>query len=235
MSAATKAPPAKLTLRDSTDLMLLVDQWVEDHVDELELNGGALPEDLAAILDEIKAGREERAEAIVWKLDQFAGNSSSAKATKDRAARRQKVWDNATAALKAYALRELEREGGTKIKAPSATLRIQSNSSPTVDVRFDNEQMLTFIDAGAHPLAKYLVVARVVSIDKKALGAAYEARRAELIDESQQYDTLIHPDEPGYEEAWKEVLELRTHHVEQALATEFPGVSCVRGHHLRID
>lgn len=237
MNTATKAPKVRdaLTLRDTTDLLLAVDAYIEQHIDELELNGGVLPDDLAAMLDEVIAAREAKAEAIVFKLDQFGGFASSAKATKDRAARREKVWNNTIAALKAYALREVERNGGEKIKAPSATLRIQVNGQPSTEIAFDNEQLLAFADAGAGPLVSYITVKRVASVDSKALAAAYEARRVQLLDEAQTYDTLIEPDEPEFEESWKTVLQLRASHVAEGLAAEFPGVKCTRGFHLRID
>jgi hypothetical protein len=258
MTAAAKAPKApreKLTLRDSSDLLLAVGQWVEDNIDTLELNGGALPDDLALLLDEIIASRVERAEAIVHKLDEFTGYATSAKATKDRAARRQKVWENTIAALEAYAQREIERGGGEPIKAPSATLRLQRNGQPAVVCRFDNTQLCNFYDAreltpredgglrvANHPLARFLSVERVATLDRKALGAAYEARREELESEAAQFtdDDLAGlysgPEfSAGAYPANRSRAEMRTHYVAQALTDEFPGVTVTRGHHLRID
>jgi hypothetical protein len=266
---APKAPREKLTLRDSSDLLLAVGQWVEDNIDTLELNGGALPDDLAVLLDEIIASRVERAEAIVHKLDEFTGYATSAKATKDRAARRQKVWENTIAALKAYAQREIERGGGEPIKAPSATLRLQRNGQPAVECRFDNAQLCDFYDAqelttredgglrvANHPLARFLSVERVATLDRKALGAAYEARREELDVEARATvsawgivadvpDEMLHaaaralsPDAFVVDDAVVVETARRLYvanHAQAALAAEFPGVTCVRGSHLRID
>lgn len=247
MSTATaKKPRERLTLRDTSDLMLDLNRYIEDHVDELELNGGALPDDLAALLDEIEASRAERADAIAYKVDEFTGYATTAKATKDRAARRQKVWENAIAALKAYALRQLERAGGDPIRGAIAVLRIQTNSAPATECRFDNEQLLAFADASIetaplmggitryepHPLARFLTVQRMAVLDKKALGAAYEARREELA-----LMEALELSVDGGPESKKDptVAEQAAIRIDQILAAEFPGVTVTRGHHLRID
>lgn len=245
-ATATKAPKVRetLTLRDTSDLLLLVDAWIEQHIDELELNGGALPDDLAALLDEVQGSRETKGEAIVFKLDQYSGNAASAKATKDRAARREKVWGNTIAALKAYAVREIERAGGEKIKAASATLRLQASPVST-EVRFDNEQLLAFADANAGPLARFITVTRVATVDKKTLAVAYELRLAELNAEVEAFTfddlapdiiEMCGPEDPtGFDRRVDALERMRTDYVANRLASEFPGVSCTRGLHLRID
>jgi len=256
-AAAVKPSKPKLTLRDTSDLMLELNRYIDDHVDELELNGGALPDDLARLLDEIDASRGERADAIAFKLDEFTGYATTAKATKDRAARRQKVWDNAITALRAYALREVERLGGAPIKGASAVLRIQINGgAPATECRFDNEQLLAFADASvqtepreggiaryvAHPLAAFITVVRTAVLDKKALGAAYEARRAEL---ERDIALLSESDIPWLdgqrpENATPEQVEviladMRAKYIADNLAAEFPGITVTRGHHLRVE
>ncbi len=244
MSAATKKPRETLTLRDTTDLLIDLNRWIEDHVDELELNGGALPDDLAKLHDEINGSRADRADAIAYKVDEFTGFATTAKAVKDRSARRQKVWENAVAAIKAYALREVERAGGDRIRGAVAVLRIQGNSAPATEVRFDNEQLLAFADSSVsvppieggvmryepHPLAKYITVERIAHVDRKAIGAAYEARGEELHLEASLELSLI--EDGGEREVAAEAWARR---VNEILAAEFPGVTVTRGHHLRID
>lgn len=246
-AAATKAPKMRerLTLRDVTDLLLLVGDYVETHVDELELNGGALPDDLAQLLDEIEAATADRVDAIAAKIDEFVGYATTAKATEDRAARRRRVWENATKALKAYALRQVERHGGTPLKGAAATLRLQRNGAPSVEVRFTDEQLLDLASVETHPLARFLTVQRVAKLDSRALGAAYEARRAELEGEAEligESDVAGLADDVNAAEGAvssgeleRRVSEARDLYVADHLAAEFPGVACVRGHHLRID
>jgi hypothetical protein len=258
MATITKAPREKLTLRDTTDLLIAVNQYIEDHVDEIELNGGALPDDLAAMLDEIVAGQMDKVDAIAAKLDEFSGYASAAKATKDRAARRQRVWENAAASLRAYAFLQVVRVNGGPhgfIKGKSSTLRIQRNGQPSTDLTIpkDGERSIAIVPshqavllaavAANQPLARFVTVERVAHLDKKALGAAYEARRAQLEDESSLLGESDIPEstrqmldaEPNPEDVAGALADLRARYVADNLRAEFPGVRCERGQHLRID
>lgn len=194
---ATKAPREKLTLRDGVDLYELVNRYVEDHIDEIELNGGALPDDLAALLDEVDAAVRERVDALAFKIDEFTGHAAAAKATKDRAARREKVALNTVAALKAYGKVQAQRAGG-RLEGYAAVLRLQRNSAPATECTVTSAELLAIYDsaypeayddpslpegsisAPTHPLLPYITIVRVATLDVKALAAAYEARRAEL-------------------------------------------------------
>lgn len=278
MSPATKAkaPKEKLTLRDGVDLYQALDRYIEDHIDEIELNGGALPDDLAQVLDEVDAATADRVDAIAAKLDELSGHASAAKATKDRAARREKVWNNSIAGLKAYALYQVQRSGGDRLHGLVAVLRIQNNSAPSTDLMapadaqqdlliglYDTEQGrlgrlrkaedigallgiapgLTGVPIGKQdPLAQYITVQRVATLDKKALGAAYMARLAELEREAEligepdiPWVDGIRPDDVTIEQIETALADIRTRYVVDSLASEFPGVRCVRGQHLRID
>jgi hypothetical protein len=246
-----------LTLRDTTDLLIAVNQYIEEHVDEIELNGGALPDDLAALLDEIVAGQMDRVDAIAAKLDELSGYAAGAKATKDRAARRQKVWENAIAAIKNYAFREVSRVNGGPhgfIKGKSSTLRIQRNGQPSTDLTVpkDGERSITIVPshqavllaavAANQPMSRFITVERVAHLDKKALGAAYEARRAQLEDESSLLGESDIPEsmrqslgaEPNPEDVAGVLADLRARYVNDNLRAEFPGVACERGFHVRI-
>jgi hypothetical protein len=195
---ATKAPKEKLTLRDGVDLYLAINQWIEDNVDAVELNGGALPDDLAALLDQVDAATAERVDALAFKIDEFAGYAESAKATADRAARRRRVWENAIAAMKAYGLFQVQRAGVDRLRGVTATLRIQKNSAPSTVLALTDEQLLEICDEDArnllapakpgykaHALSPFISVTRMAVVDRKALAAAYEARRDELVRESE--------------------------------------------------
>jgi polyhydroxyalkanoate synthesis regulator phasin len=274
MSTATKpakAPKEKLTLRDTTDLLAELNRYIEEHIDELELNGGALPDDLAAMLDEIEAAQMDRVDAIAAKVDELTGYAATAKATQDRAARRRKVYENTIAAIKAYALREVQRvcHGPAGfVRGKLATLRIQRNSAAAVALAGattpEAEQTLLadlFDLEDPHPLHPYLRAETVYTLDRKALGAAYEARRAELeadvaqlaesdipedtrAEMEQRRDDLLAASAPDLREAINDehdraiearLADMRARYIADTLATEFPGVSCVRGIHLRID
>lgn len=257
MSAATKkAPRETLTLRDDVDLYIAINRYVEEHIDEIELNGGALPDDLAALLDEVDASRAERVDAIAKKLDEFSGNAAAAKATKDRAARREKVWNNTIAAIKAYAKHQVERAGGDPLKGTIATLRLQKNGQASTEHAYTNDDLIALHDLGAtlgyagdegraHPLLKYIALQRVATLDTRAIAAAYETRRAELEAEAEligesdideEVLAAMGPNDPTRAAGVADVLaQMRATYIADNLAAEFPGVTVTRGFHLRID
>lgn len=250
MSPATKAPKPKLTLRDAVDLLGMVNQYIEEHVDEIELNGGALPDDMVAILDEVDAAAGDRVDALAAKIDELTGYAESAKATKDRATRREKVWKNAIASMKRYGALQVERNAGEPLKGTVATLRLQRNGQPSCEHAYTDEQLLEFHDRGmlaedAHPLARFIKIKREPSFDAKALAAAYDARRAELeleadlIGAADIVDALDADIREAIEwsddELARRVAEARAAYIADNLANEFPGVKVTRGYHLRID
>jgi hypothetical protein len=168
--------------------------------------------------------------------------------------------------MKKYAVFQLERTEDRRLEGTTATLRLQRNGVPSTELKAPAEThqaiLLAAYDsanrvvpfgvtpAPLHPLAQFITVDRVATIDKKALGAAYEARAAELVRESELLGESDIGDEdltrievyvaevPDANEAdaVRAVLtDMRARYVADNLANEFPGVSCVRGSHLRID
>jgi hypothetical protein len=257
---ATKAPrqakpKEKLTLRDATDLSILVSTYIEDHVDEIELNGGALPDDLAKLLDEIDAATAERVDAVVFKIEEFTANAAAAKAIADHATRRRKVHDNAAKALKAYAFYQVQRSGGTRLEGTASVLRIQNNGQASTECSLTAQQLLAAhdqacgaIDEPEHPLACFITVERVASLDTRTLAAAYEARRAAIEDESLLLAESDMPDDVRHAfnvahlidadrvvAVARALEQMRRDYVADNLANEFPGVTVTRGVHLRID
>lgn len=236
-----KKPREKLTMHEAVDLLRALNVAVEDHVDEIELNGGALPDWMASMFDEVYASMADRADALAYVIDEMKGSAAASKATKDRAGRRERVWSNVVESIKAYALREVQASGEDRIKGTTCVLRIQNNSQPSTTCTLTPEQLVEAHDQSG-PLERFITVARVATLDTRALAVAYEARYADLVTESQ----LI--GESDIEEAWVETGEprtpdetaqvldqMRTIYIRDNLAAEFPGVTVVRGIHLRID
>lgn len=253
-ATAAPKPRAKLTLRDTTDLSLALDRYIDDHIDELELNGGALPDDLAQLFDEIQGAQMERVDAIAAKIDDLGDLADMAKARKDREARRERIYANTQAAIKAYALREVERlsgpAAGNFIKGRERKLRLQNNSGPSTDLKvpIDREYSIKVITshqavllgavAAGGPLAKYITLQQIATLDKKAVASAYEVRRTQLEDEASLLGEGDIPErgaEPNPEDVAGVVADLRAKYVATQLAAEFPGVIVSRGYHLRID
>lgn len=257
MSTATaKKPRERLSLHESVELLRLLDQAVEDNIDEIELNGGALPDWMASMFDEVAAAMVDRADAIAAVVDEMKGNVSSAKATKDRAARREKVWGNVIDSIKRYVAREIERNGGEPIRGTASVLRLQRNSQASTELTMPEQQATDYLlycadqvdHSGNHtnPLARFIVVERMASLNKKALSDAYEARAAELESEAELLGESDVPDDviaglhgsgtpADPDDIAQEITRMRADYVQRALSAEFPGVRCIRGSHVRID
>lgn len=253
MTATATKIREPLTLRDAADVFIVINEWIENHIDELELNGGALPDELAQLIDAADLTLVKKADAIAAKLDEFAGYAATAKATKDRAARREKVWNNAGAVLKAYALHQLQRLGRDRIRGASSTLRAQINSAAAVDCRLDNDALYAIwsfdghhdLPASPHPLIKYMTLEHVVHLDKKRIAADYLARRAQL---EKDTPTLTYSDIPehvadamgpadhcGLEAREEWCRTERQRRIDDVLSREFPTITVTRGSHLRVD
>lgn len=245
----------RLTLRDSVDLYALINQWVEDNIDEVEFNEGALPDDLARLLDEVDASVAERVDGFAFKVDEFIGKAATAKATKDRAARREKVYANIIKSMKAYGFAQVQRNNGEPLKGITASLRIQRNGgNASVECSLTQEQLLDATDChlvgpaiSEHPLGQFLTATVEVTLNKELLAYHYEARaavlasEARLIGESDIEAEFTDPDDAARaalatpEEIERLLEQMRRVYVTAALATEFPGITCTRGSHLRID
>lgn len=245
----------RLTLRDSVDLYALINQWVEDNIDEVEFNEGALPDDLARLLDEVDASVAERVDGFAFKVDEFIGKAATAKATKDRSARREKVYANIIKSMKAYGFAQVQRNNGEPLKGITASLRIQRNGgNASVECSLTPEQLIDATDCRlavpaiqTHPLARFLSASVTVSLNKELLAAAYETRaealadEALLIGESDIEALFTDPDDAARaalatpEDTERLLEQMRHVYVTAALATEFPGITCTRGSHLRID
>lgn len=254
MSATkTKAPPTKLTIRDGVDLYALINAYVEEHIDEIELNEGAMPYDLAQLLDEVDAAMMQRVDAFAAKVDEFSGYAATAKATKDRAARREKVWSNVIKSMKHYGLLQVQRNAGEPLKGAAATLRMQRNGQPSIECALTDDELIFASECslvgpsiGDHPLGRFIDVTLAVTLDKKALGTAYEARRIELeaeawlLGESDARQCIADKADQAPDPLTQDFIDatlahMRSQYIAESLATEFPGVVVTRGVHLRID
>ena len=260
MSATTKPT---VTLAERADALATVNDWIAEHADEVLLNGGALPPELEQLLDEAEGDFRTKVERVAFKRRELQGHRDRAKAEQDYYAQRARMWGNADESLRSYLQRAMKRAGETSVKTALATVWLQA-SPPSLRHQYDDELLLKIHDSdlsghdlqlGNHPLARFVSVRRVASLDSRAVLAAYQAREAELQAEAATLEltdveaTAIAFDahgaavardlgfdgvEPAIDEALDDALATkRTLHVEEGLAAAFPGVTVTRLNHVR--
>lgn len=117
--------PNPLKLYESRAQIDSVNTWIADHPDELLANGGALPPDLAQLLDAAEGAFEQKAERVALKVRELIVEADAIQAEKDRLAQREKATRHAAESLKKYLKRHMEAVGLATVKGTYATIVIQ--------------------------------------------------------------------------------------------------------------
>lgn len=122
------------TLRDLTDDLLQVEQWVDEHADEILVNGGALPPHLAELLDGAEGAFRVKVERIGSYILELAARESALRVERERLAQRVTVTANLIAGLKSLLKAWLTVAQVPSVKGMLLSVRVQANSQPTVVV-----------------------------------------------------------------------------------------------------
>lgn len=123
---------SNLTLYAAVDALGIIDEWIEEHLDEILANGGELPPALAELIDQATAQLEGKVEKVALKVREILATAAAVKAEADRLAQRHKTLENTATALKAYLKLQLERAKVAKVEGQLATVALQRNSTPSV-------------------------------------------------------------------------------------------------------
>jgi hypothetical protein len=121
-------------LYETAEALLIVEQWIDEHADELLASGGELPPALAELIDQATAQLEGKVEKVALKVRELEATAGAVKLEADRLAQRAKTFTNAAAALKAYLKVQLERTNVMKVEGKLATVALQKNSQPSVSL-----------------------------------------------------------------------------------------------------
>lgn len=275
--ATTTKPAARgvtlgqVTLHELTEEYRVLGDWIEEHADEILVNGGVPTPALEELLAALDGDFETKLGRLILVCREFATNAGVAEGAKKavnaesaRLLQKQQMWENAEKSLRRYAQRQMEAVGRLKVKTTLATVWVQENQ-PKLAHGFDNAALVAIHDAEErdaladfgnptptepppppHPLARFVTVQRVATLDEAALLMAYEARRVELeadvepmgpsdlpADVAEQIDWIEDTAERETAKA-RAVEQFRARYVRERLDAEFPGITVTRSASLRI-
>lgn len=120
-----------MKLSEAVEGVLDLDRLIEEHADELLVNGGVLPPAVAEAIDQAHKNFDEKLERCgLYLLRQAQPDLEAARLEKARITQRVKVMENALDGFKAYVLGQV-LQVGKGIKSALVTVRAQKNSAPT--------------------------------------------------------------------------------------------------------
>lgn len=119
---------AALKLYETADAIAVVREWVYEHDDLIRNSEGALPDELAALLETAEGDFKAKAENVGLFIRELVSSSKAVKDERDRLDARAKHYDRAAEGLKAYLKCQMERSGIPKVEGKLVTVRLQKNA-----------------------------------------------------------------------------------------------------------
>jgi hypothetical protein len=113
---------AAMKLYEHTAAIQLVEDWILEHDDEIRAAEGALPPELAELLETAQIGFKEKAESVALMVRGFLANVVALKAEIARLEGRKKHFEKAADGLKEYLRIQLCIAGEKKITTPRTTM-----------------------------------------------------------------------------------------------------------------
>lgn len=165
---------ATVTLYELTSQLQILDAQIEERAAEIDANGGALPDDLAALLDDAEEAFDAKVERVALYIKTLGHTAVAVATERDRLAARVKALDTAKAALTEYLKRSLEAAGKKDVKGTLANVAIQ-NSPPSVTSVLDAPALARLHEAYVDLID---LVPETYKLNAKAVIAAHKAGRA---------------------------------------------------------
>lgn len=244
-AAPKAAAPPRPTLLDRLEALAFVNAWIDEHHDEILVNDGALPDELAQLLDAAEGDLATKLAAIDVIRRQHRGAEATAKAIAASFTQKARVAANAERGLIAWAKRAMEAFGTLAVKQDGVVnARIIANP-PKAEHAYTSDDLLEIVKRRerelrdtphgvaaqpGHPLLSYIHTQLTATLDTKALLADYEAARDALAETA----ATLWPMEPDDDaQLTGEIVAARIGYVQKKLAERFPGVVVTQGTHLR--
>lgn len=117
-------------LYEAVDDLLAVQQYLDDHADELLANGGELTPELVELIEAAQLRFEDKVVAVGMLAKREFADEEFLKAEIARLTQRKKTRENTVTGLKRYLLDQLTR-AGRNVKTALLTVRTQRNPQPT--------------------------------------------------------------------------------------------------------
>lgn len=153
-----------LKLYEHADAIQVVEDWILEHDEEIRAAGGALPDELAQLLEGAQLGFREKVEGVALVILGMKATAAAIKEEEARLAARRKHFDNAAAGLTNYLHAQLERAGERKVEGLRATVAIQ-NSPPSVVGDLSQAMLAILCESGSEIAVR---VPETYRLDRKA-------------------------------------------------------------------
>lgn len=129
-----------LRLYEITDQLDVVRDWLYEHDEEIRAAEGAIPDELAALLNEVEGDFKSKAENVALFVRELIANSKAVKEERDRLDAKAKHYERSAESLKAYLKLNMERADIPKVEGKLVSVRLQKNP-PAVKVLLDQETL----------------------------------------------------------------------------------------------
>jgi hypothetical protein len=138
--AGGDAMTTSLKLYQTVDALNVVREWIYEHDDEIRNAEGALPDELAALLEQAETDLETKAESVALFVRELYSNAKAVRDERDRLDARVRHYERAAESLKDYLKFQLERSGIAKVEGKLATVRLQK-SPPSIKALLDQDAL----------------------------------------------------------------------------------------------
>lgn len=114
-----------MKLYETTAALQIVDEWIDEHRDEIARLDGEMPPELLAALEQAEGDFAAKAERVALKIRELTLTAEAYQAEVDRLRAHASAREKAADALKRYLLAQLQAAGRDVVQCPRATLRVQ--------------------------------------------------------------------------------------------------------------
>jgi hypothetical protein len=135
-----KAMTATLKLYETVDALNVVREWIYENDEAIRAAEGALPDELAALLDTAEIDFKGKAENVALFIRELIANAKAVREERDRLDSRVKHYERAAESLKAYLKINMELADVPKVEGKLVTVRLQK-SPPAVKVLLDQDTL----------------------------------------------------------------------------------------------
>lgn len=157
--------PATLKLYEIAQAREILDTWLAE-------SEGELTPELEAMLDELDGKADEKIERVALFIRERLAQADAVKVERDRLAAIAKREEKAAESLKNYLHRQMDALGKTKVNGLLATVAIQRNSQPSVQIALQPAELFALPDASRYVKREEVVT---YTVDRAAILSDWKA------------------------------------------------------------
>jgi hypothetical protein len=135
-----------LKLYEAADAIAAVREWVYENDELIRASEGALPDELAALLEIAEGDFKSKAENVGLFIRELVSSAKAVKEERDRLDGRMKHYERAAEGLKAYLKFQMERSDIPKVEGKLVTVRLQKNPPAVHAESVTQEDMKLILD-----------------------------------------------------------------------------------------